>query len=799
MLTFDRSRVPPPSLFTSREAGQYRRQLREYFSKSSEQISQTSVSRKLLPLDEPGTHRALNQLFHGKCAFCEASTKVQPFRFRPAAEANPPASGANPHLYYTWLADAWDNIYPICASCMPEAPLFFPVKGKRARIPTEQEIDQFVKQGNGLWPKFPLSEKPLLLDPCEQKDFALQLHVCVDGRMIGITDRGGTTIDHFNLNAEARIKQRGKTFENRFNELTLYWETDEKTAKTWKQVVPLFDFEHLEFGGTWYLLLRRLAREIGSSSGAYLVLSKARIQRFYHRFWETEGAAGRLKKARDALVRDDKQGLAVEIITPKPKQGRARLIKVDIKNFKALEDLSFDLPVANQTPSSVDSPSQMFTPSLLILGENAAGKSSILEAIALAMSDETARDELALAADSFILKPDFMGGSDQDRRESASVSLTFDDGSSHVLSIGSEGFVDSKHSSAFEMPGVFAYGAFRQYLRKQRSYSPAKYVKNLLRSDVLLSNPEKWLLGLSDPTFAMVVRALRGVLSIEGEFDVIWRNPERTRCHIVTSIASNSNQDKWGKTPLDIASSGFRTVLATVCDIFQGLMDPRVNKGFENLSTVRAVVLIDEVEAHLHPRWKMSIMRGLRNALPNVTFIATTHDPLCLRSMADDEVLVLQRVASEQPPPSKRKSKKHPPLPMKVERLTHLPSTANLTIEQLLTSDFFQLFSADAPEIDRKFAGIADLLAAQRLEPSTDPQDIKLLRTLESDIASVLPIGTSEGQRLVQEVVADFLKERRSASAESLQRMRQESKDKIMNLLRGINHAQSRPVDRDTP
>jgi energy-coupling factor transporter ATP-binding protein EcfA2 len=611
-------------VFTSREAGQYRRQLKEYFSKSSEQISQTRVSRKLLALDEPGTHRALNQLFHGKCAFCEASTKVQPYRFRPTAEASPTKSGENSHLYYTWLADAWDNIYPICASCTPKEPLHFPIKGNRARIPTEAEIAQFVKQGNGLWLKYPLSEKPLLLDPCEQKDFALHIHVRVDGRMIGKTDPGKTTIDHFNLNAEERIKRRGQSYDKRLNELILHCGTGEKTARIWKQVVPLFEFEQLEFGGTWYLFLRRLAQEIGSAGGAYLVLSKARIRRFYHRLWETEGAAGKLKNAREALVQDDKQGLAVGPIAPKPKQGRARLVKVEIKNFKALEEISFNLPVSNQTPSSTDSSLQTATPSLLILGENAAGKSSILEAIALAMSDDAAREELALAAGNFILKPNLMGGSEQDRRESASVSLTFDDGSSHVLSIGSEGFVDSKHTSEFEMPGVFAYGAFRQYLMKQRSYSPAKYVKNLLRSDVLLSNPQKWLLSLNDATFAMVVRALREVLSIEGEFDVISRNPEINECHIVTSIVSTANEEKWGKTPLDVASSGFRTVLATVCDIFQGLMDPRVNKGFENLSTARAVVLIDEVEAHLHPRWKMNIMRGLRNALPNVTFIATT-------------------------------------------------------------------------------------------------------------------------------------------------------------------------------
>jgi energy-coupling factor transporter ATP-binding protein EcfA2 len=682
---------------------------------------------------------------------------------------------------------------------MPTDPSFFPVKGRRAKIPTAIEIDQFLKDGTGVWANHPPSEKPLLLDPCEQKDFSLVFHIQLDGRMIGRTDRGITTIDTYNLNAVERIEQRRQIYEERLKALIGNCRPGDKTAKAWMSLIPLFQFDELEFGGTWFLLLRRLALEIGSIGSSNLALSKTRIRRFYYRLWESESAVEKLEQAIAALSRDDEQGLAIEITTPKPRQGRARLIRVEIKNFKALEELTVELPTAAQALPRLDSPTEMTTPSLLILGENATGKSSILEAIALAMSDGAAREELALDPNSFILQPGFMGGSDHDRRESATVSLTFDDGSSHVLSISREGFVDSTHTSSFEMPGVFAYGAFRQYLKKQRSYSPAKHVKNLLRSDVVLSNPEKWLLSLNADTFAMVVRALREVLSFEGKFDVISRDFERQKSHLVTFIMNSDNEEKWGKTPLEVASSGFRTVLATVCDIFQGLMDPRVNGSFDHLSTVRAVVLIDEVEAHLHPRWKMNIMRGLRNALPQVTFIATTHDPLCLRAMADNEVLVLQRAASGHPCDSGNGSTKPPLLPIKIERLAHLPATSNLTVEQLLTSDFFQLFSADAPEIDRQFAAIADLLAAQRLAPITDPQQIKLLRTFESDIAAALPIGTSEGQRLVQEVVAEFLKERRTASDETLQRMRKESKDKIMNLLRGVSNAQSRSVDREPP
>jgi predicted ATP-binding protein involved in virulence len=55
------------------------------------------------------------------------------------------------------------------------------------------------------------------------------------------------------------------------------------------------------------------------------------------------------------------------------------------------------------------------------------------------------------------------------------------------------------------------------------------------------------------------------------------------------------------KTPLNDVSSGYRTILAMVCDIMQRLMDRRINPDFPGLEHAQAVVLIDEVEAHLQP------------------------------------------------------------------------------------------------------------------------------------------------------------------------------------------------------
>jgi hypothetical protein len=292
----------------------------------------------------------------------------------------------------------------------------------------------------------------------------------------------------------------------------------------------------------------------------------------------------------------------------------------------------------------------------------------------------------------------------------------------------------------------------------------------------VLSNPERWLLELPDDRFRMVVRALREIFSIEGEFEVIERNRALNRCFIVTAAADTASRT-FARTPLSLASSGFRSVLAMTCDIMHGLMDPKANPGFETLATARGVVLIDEVEAHLHPRWKMQIMRGLRRALPAMTFIVTTHDPLCLRGMDDGEVVVLQRVVAE----ADRGG-----LPVFVEQLVELPNVSQLRVEQLLTSDFFQLYSTDAPELESKLANVADLLAKRSQGEPLLPAEMEVLRSFEIDIAEALPIGMSEAHRLVQEAVADYLKERRVASQARMRRLHGRAKERILEALRSV-------------
>lgn len=86
-------------------------------------------------------------------------------------------------------------------------------------------------------------------------------------------------------------------------------------------------------------------------------------------------------------------------------------------------------------------------------------------------------------------------------------------------------------------------------------------------------------------------------------------------------------------------SSGEKMILLLVCDITRRLLI--LNSMDENCSEGEGVVLIDEIEMHLHPKWQRRIIPALRKVFPNIQFIATTHSPQVLSNLSDNEIIVL--------------------------------------------------------------------------------------------------------------------------------------------------------------
>lgn len=94
--------------------------------------------------------------------------------------------------------------------------------------------------------------------------------------------------------------------------------------------------------------------------------------------------------------------------------------------------------------------------------------------------------------------------------------------------------------------------------------------------------------------------------------------------------------------PFEHLSDGQRTILGLFCDIARRAAILNPHFGGEASEKTSGVVLIDELDLHLHPKWQMKIIGDLQKVFPNIQFICTTHSPILLRSIEKEKIIILE-------------------------------------------------------------------------------------------------------------------------------------------------------------
>lgn len=102
--------------------------------------------------------------------------------------------------------------------------------------------------------------------------------------------------------------------------------------------------------------------------------------------------------------------------------------------------------------------------------------------------------------------------------------------------------------------------------------------------------------------------------------------------------------------PISILSDGYRNMVAMVADIAWRAAVLNPHFGDAAPERTEGVVLIDEIDLHLHPVWQRRVVPDLRRAFPRLQFIATSHSPQVLASVRRDEVRILRENALVQGP-----------------------------------------------------------------------------------------------------------------------------------------------------
>jgi predicted ATP-binding protein involved in virulence len=88
-------------------------------------------------------------------------------------------------------------------------------------------------------------------------------------------------------------------------------------------------------------------------------------------------------------------------------------------------------------------------------------------------------------------------------------------------------------------------------------------------------------------------------------------------------------------------SDGFRTMLVMIADIAYraAVLNPQLGK--EAAQKTPGVVLIDEIDLHLHPLWQRRVVEDLKRTFPQIQFIATTHSEHIIQSLRTGELIDL--------------------------------------------------------------------------------------------------------------------------------------------------------------
>ena len=292
----------------------------------------------------------------------------------------------------------------------------------------------------------------------------------------------------------------------------------------------------------------------------------------------------------------------------------------------------------------------------LIVGVNGVGKSTILEALAMCLADVVRKMNpggRSIGAKRFGAKDIRIGGAGLDVEcdclsgEEPYCSVVIheepdrDQGSRECRPAKSPATVDEDG----EFPIAVLFSAARAVPSRPTSRrssaakgSKAAFQRALESRELRLDEFAGWMearraLGRERPGATRVLKGLQSALT--------HFLPDYKRLRLGGWETEHLLINRGAATlPVRLLSEGERGLLALVLDLTRRLS--LANAGFaEPAVESEAVVLIDEIELHLHPKWQRQIVRNLTTAFPRCQFIATTHSPQVIGEVEPDRIHIM--------------------------------------------------------------------------------------------------------------------------------------------------------------
>ncbi len=406
---------------------------------------------------------------------------------------------------------------------------------------------------------------------------------------------------------------------------------------------------------------------------------------------------------------------------------------------------------------------------LMIVGDNGVGKTALLKSIAIGLCDESSAAGLLKESDE-----GYVRRGAEPPEGSIEISLTDPDEPDNEylittticqFKINDERYFERVRQETtppgeqFPWQKIFAcgYGAGRGTAGTGdiAGYSVINAVYNMFNYGEGLQNPELTIRRLSED---------RARDNFKGVLKYILMLSEDDSIDFPSSGIAISS--RWGKEmPLRDLADGYRSSFLWLTDFLGWAFS--FNRQMASPEDIVGIVLLDEIEQHLHPRWQRSIIGRLREVFPQVQFLATTHSPLCAigtTALQDEECRLL--LLSQQDG--------------HVERSALSPPPRRQRADQVLTSYLFGLETTSDDSLKADIARYCylmrkDAVGAEKTELG------KLREKLNSELGS----GETELERTVARAVNEVLRIDTEAATLPKEALGLEVKRQLRKLLEG--------------
>lgn len=368
-----------------------------------------------------------------------------------------------------------------------------------------------------------------------------------------------------------------------------------------------------------------------------------------------------------------------------------------------------------------------------ISGDNATGKTTLLRSIAIGLCDESSAAGLLKESEEGYI-----------RRENAhgKIKISFLDEENPANPIHIETIITAYHTKEnkyfeklrqttypevdFPWDEIFAcaYGAGRGTAGTAdiAGYSTINAVYNLFNYSEGLQNPELTIRRIGKPHWVVTVKDILNCLMETDKINI----PNAGGIEI---------DGKWGKKmPLRDLADGYKTTFLWVTDFLGWVLSD--DDSVESKQQIKGIVLIDELEQHLHPKWQRLIVSRLKDNFPHVQFITTTHSPLIATN------------AGTQPTDVIESRLLHLGLKGKNEvTVTEIEENLNeLNCDQILSSEAFDHIL----NINTKVTDLLNDASELAAQDERTPEDNKKLELFKNELKKLM---FPQGRTLIERVV----------------------------------------------